>query len=118
MGSAFRNLIAWQKSYELSLQIYKTTALFPKSEQYSLVDQMRRAVVSVSSNIAEGSGKGSNLDYSRFLKIARGSSLELESQILIAEGLGFLDKEKSLSLQDSCNEIQRILNTLIQKYKE
>ncbi len=116
MWSAFKSLIVWQKSYNLSIKIYKITACFPKSEQFSLVDQMRRAVVSISSNIAEWSGKWSNLDYSRFLKIARWSSLELESQILIAEWLGFLEKNHSEELQESCNEIQRILNTLIEKY--
>lgn len=92
--------------------------MFPPEEKYALVDQMKRAVVSISSNIAEGSSRGSNAEYARFLLIARGSCAELESQIFLAETFGYIDKNKLEGVINNIDEVMRILTTLIQKYKQ
>ena len=84
---SFKDLIVWQKSYKLVLEIYKTTRAFPKSEDYGLSQQLRRAAVSIPSNIAEGYGRKHKAEYNQFLSIAYGSLLELETQILLAKDL-------------------------------
>jgi len=87
-----RDLIVWQRALELCTAIYKTTAGFPGEEKFGLVSQMRRAAVSIPSNIAEGHGRLTTSEYRHFLGIARGSLKELETQILIARRLGYLDE--------------------------
>ena len=86
---SFKDLIVWQKSYALVLEIYKMTAEFPKSEDYGLSHQMRKAAVSIPSNIAEGYGRRHKAEYKQFLSIAYGSSLELETQFLLAKDLKY-----------------------------
>ena len=88
----FRKLRVWQKAHQLSLDIYKATKRFPKDEIYGLTSQIRRATVSIGANIAEGSGKDSNIEFKRFLSIAMGSSSELENHLLLARDLEYLDK--------------------------
>lgn len=89
MGSSYRNLIAWQRAVELSVVVYRLTSDFPREEIYGLTSQMRRAAVSIASNIAEGYGRGSRREYRQFLRIAYGSVLELQTQLEIANKLGF-----------------------------
>jgi four helix bundle protein len=84
MGQSFRDLIAWQKAAELSIEVYKATSHFPDSERFGLISQMRKAAVSVASNIAEGYGRSTKGEYYLFLGNARGSCCELETQILRA----------------------------------
>ncbi|MEQ8844082.1 MAG: four helix bundle protein [Phycisphaerales bacterium] len=108
-----RDLIAWQKSFEMGLHVYKLTSDFPKSEERGLRSQLRRAAVSVASNIAEGYGRGSKLDYLRFLKIARGSIFEIDTQIRFALRLGFISKPAMADLDERLRECDRLLSALI-----
>jgi len=93
---SFKDLIVWQKSYELVLEIYKITGRFPKSEIYGLSQQMRRAAVSIPSNIAEGYGRKHKTEYNQFLSIAYGSLLELETQFLLAMDLNYISKNQTI----------------------
>jgi four helix bundle protein len=95
MAQSYRDLVAWQKSIVLVTEIYKATKLFPREEIFGLVSQLRRAAVSIPSNIAEGHGRLSNADRKHFVSQARGSVLELETQILIAHNLGYLSLDES-----------------------
>lgn len=110
---SFRDLIVWQKSMQLVSAVYQATQSFPKQETYGLVSQLRRASVSVPSNIAEGHGRLSTGEYRHFLGQARGSLVELEAQILISEMLGYLERNQSLVLISRVEEVGRILNGLI-----
>ena len=111
MIPAHRNLDAWKNSMELAKSIYEVTARFPDAERYGLVSQMRRAAVSIPSNIAEGAARGSDGEFIRFLNIARGSLAELQTQALLARDLGFMpDSSTAESLIDG---ISRQLNGLI-----
>jgi four helix bundle protein len=103
----------WQEARRLTGEIYRNTASFPKYELYGLTQQVRRAAVSVASNIAEGKGYRFDKDFVRFLLHARGSLLELQTQVLIAEDLGYLSKESSRSLLDKAEAVGRALSGLI-----
>lgn len=109
----YRDLKVWQKSYNLCLDIYKITKEFPKEEQYSLTSQIRRAAVSVASNIAEGYGRKTTADYIRFLYMAYGSNCELETQILLSGGLCYLETCKLEMLKEGIGEVERMLKALI-----
>jgi four helix bundle protein len=111
---SYRDLRIWQEAVDLALVIYRSTAEFPKHELYGLTSQMRRAAVSISSNIAEGKGHSSDGDFGRFLFHARGSLLELQTQIVIARGLEYLTKEQAAELTRSTDDLGRGLNGLIQ----
>ena len=111
---SYRNLIAWQKAMSFSKVVYAMIRAFPPEERYALADQIRRAVVSISSNIAEGCGRATNRDYAHFLSIARGSLYETMSQLELAQNLGYID---SLSdAEELAVEISRMLTTLMKKY--
>jgi len=113
---SFKQLIVWQKSIKLVIEIYKTTENFPKSEIYGLTSQMRRASVAIPSNIAEGKKRKTKKDFLHFLRIADGSGAELETQIVIAKELyPRLDFNKVESL---LSEIQKMLITMIKKFEE
>ena len=99
---SFRDLDAWKRAYEMSLAVYELTSSFPGDEKFGLVSQVRRSAVSVVSNIAEGYGRGTEADYVRFLRLARGSLCEVEAQLLIAQGLGYGDRAQL----DGCLEMQ------------
>jgi four helix bundle protein len=107
----FRDLIAWQKAIKLAGKIYEVTARMPDSERFGLTAQMRRAAVSVPSNIAEGHGRQSRVDYLRFLRMARGSLMELQTQLILCEKLGFLTPSAELS--ELLAEADRVLQGLI-----
>jgi len=93
---SFKDLIVWQKSYKLVLEVYKMTGTFPKSEVYGLSQQMRKAAISISSNIAEGYGRKHKTEYNQFLSIAYGSLLELETQFLLATDLKYVSKNQTV----------------------
>jgi len=109
----YRDLIAWKKAIELVTEIYRVTAEFPKSELYGLTSQLRRAAVSVPSNIAEGRAHYSNADFRRFLRHARGSLAEVETQVLIARNLSYVPDEAAEALQKRTNELSKILAGLL-----
>lgn len=113
MTETFRTLIAWQRAKDLSLNVYKATKTFPREEQYGIVSQLRRASVSVMSNIAEGRGRGTTADFRHFLCQARGSLYEVESQLELAKELGYMDKISGSKLLADCDEASKILNGLI-----
>lgn len=92
---SFKDLVVWQKAYRLALEIYKTTKDFPKSETYALTQQMRRAAISIPSNIAEGYGRRHKAEYKQFLSMAYGSLAELETQYLLSIDLGYIKKTRS-----------------------
>jgi len=109
----FRDLLVWQKSMQLAHAVYRNTSGFPRSEVFGLAGQMRRAAVSVPSNIAEGHGRLSDRSMRVFLAQARGSLFELETQTELASGLGYLKPEAEKELLESCREIGRMLNGLL-----
>ena len=109
----YKELKVWQKSYELCLEIYKTTAKFPKEERYGLTSQIRRSAVSIPSNIAEGYGRKTTMDYVRMLYISYGSVCELETQVLLAGDLGFFEKSELGTLKEGIAEVERMLKALI-----
>ncbi len=109
----FKELKVWQKSYQLCLEIYKATKRFPKEETYGLISQIRRSAVSVPSNIAEGYGRKTTLEYVRSLYIAYGSNCELETQMLLSGDLGYIEVVKSTKLQNDIGEVERMLKALI-----
>lgn len=108
----FRDLTAWQKAMELVTEIYKITRGFPREELYALTSQLRRAAVSVPSNIAEGYGRNSKNELHHFLGQAQGSLAEVETQIEIACNLGYLASEKRVDLQSKVDETARVLTGL------
>ena len=111
----FRNLLVWNKAHALTLNCYRATNDFPKSELYGLTSQIKRAAASVAANIAEGCGKRGNGDFQRFLGIAAGSASEVEYHFLLARDLGFLDREQYKSLDAAVVEVKRMLASLIIK---
>src|SRR5215472_14929938 len=113
MSSSFRDLRVWQQAIDLALETYQGTAAFPRHEVYGLAQQMRRAAVSIPSNIAEGKGRCSDKDFRRFLFQARGSLLELETQILLAGKLQYLSEAQSRKLQSLATQVARGLAGLI-----
>ncbi len=114
--SSYKELIVWQKSIQLVTDIYKLTKTFPKEEIYGLASQMQRAVVSIPSNIAEGNDRNSSKEFSQFLRIARGSLAELETQIIISEKLEYTNKEQIIPILNNCYEIGRMINGLLVKF--
>ena len=111
--SNHKELVVWQKSLALAVDIHAATAGFPRSEQFGLVAQMRRAAVSVPSNIAEGSARRTTRDFAAFLHIARGSLSELETQMIVAQRVGYLGATASQALVVQSDEVGRMLTALI-----
>ena len=105
----FKNLEIWNRSVSMATAVYECTQGFPNEEKYGLVSQMRRSAVSLGSNIAEGAGRSSNKDFNRFLWIAYSSSYELETQLIIAEKLGYLSKPRSKALCNELDELQKMI---------
>ena len=110
----FRRLNVWNKAHELTLEIYKVTSQFPKEELYALTSQMKRAA-SIGANIAEGCGRGSDADFTRFLFIAVGSASELESHLILAKDLKFLSEDNYTRLDALNSEVKRMLTALIKR---
>jgi four helix bundle protein len=110
---SYRDLIVWQKSIELVLEIYRATQDFPKTETYGLVSQLRRAAVSVPSNVAEGHARLSTGEFKQFLGHARGSLMEVETQVLISQRLGYINPGQSSNLLNRTTEVGKVLNGLL-----
>ncbi len=118
MAQHFKDLIAWQKAMELVNVVYDATEGFPKAEIFSLTNQIRRAAVSVPSNIAEGQAHYSHREFLHFLRHSRGSLAELETQLLIASARKYLGEEQRENIQARIDELSRILSGLISSLKE
>ena len=114
----FRNLQVWQKAHVLTLKVYKATDTFPSNEMYGLTSQLRRAVASVPTNIAEGCGKNTDPDFARFLQMSMASACEVEYQLLLSHDLEYLSSSQYSTLNDSIVEIKRMLATLIGKVRQ
>ncbi len=112
---SYKELIVWNKSMSLVVLVYENTKQFPKDELYGLTSQIRRAAISIPSNIAEGYGRSSRKDYCQFLHIARGSTFELETQLRIACNLNYMDSLKVDKIMDTVIEISKMLNSMIKK---
>ena len=117
MSHKYQDLIAWQKAKALAAEIYRSTDLFPRTEVYGLTSQLRRAAVSIASNIAEGQGRLTKGEFCHFLGPARGSLLELETQLSIAVDLGFLGADQFKKLEQQTSEVRRLLNGLIESMR-
>jgi four helix bundle protein len=116
MSSAiYRKLLVWQKSMDLVEDVYRITKKLPKDELYGLISQLRRSVVSIPSNIAEGNSRQTKKEYIQFLHIARGSKAEVETQLEICVRLKYIELKEINKAISLCDEIGRILNTLIRK---
>jgi four helix bundle protein len=109
----YQQLAVWKQAHGFTLEIYRSTASFPESERFGLTAQLRRASVSIVSNIAEGSGRKSDRDQARFFQIARGSVCEVECQLLLSRYVGYLRTATWSILNDQCREIGRMLNGLL-----
>ncbi len=109
----YQELIVWQKAMDLVEEVYRLSKFFPREELYALTNQIRRAAVSVPSNIAEGQGRRTTADFLRHLSIAYGSLREIETQTLIAHRLMYIGNEKVESLMDRAGEVGRLLNGLM-----
>jgi four helix bundle protein len=115
MAQDYRDLVVWQKAIQLTVCIYKLTQTFPKEELYGLCSQMRRASVSVASNIAEGRGRLNVAEFRQFLGLAQGSIYELQTQLIVAKAL-VLGDEAALTQADSLsNEVSKMLTSFIQR---
>jgi four helix bundle protein len=113
----YSELIAWQKAMDLVAMVYANTKGFPNDELYGLTNRIRRAVVSIPSNIAEGQGRRSTNEFVRYLSMAHGSLREVETQYWIAERLGYLLEPASRELMNSASEVGRLINGLINSLK-
>ena len=113
----FRKLQVWQKSHALTLKVYQATQGFPSDERFGLTSQLRRAAVSIESNLAEGSSRGSDSDFGRFVQMSLGSASEVECQLLVARDLGFLTTAEHLVIEKEVQQLKRMLIGLSQKLK-
>ena len=114
----FRQLNVWAESHQLTLEIYKITKEFPKDELFALTNQMRRASVSIPSNIAEGCGRGTNKEYAHFIQIALGSAFEIDYQLLLSKDLGYLNSTVYENLSERIDKVKRQLASLLKKVRE
>jgi four helix bundle protein len=117
LSHRYQDLIVWQKARAFATDIYRATEPFPKTEIYGLTSQLRRAAVSVASNIAEGQGRLTRGEFCHFLGQARGSLLELETQLWIAVDLNLLTDDEFRKLEGSASEVRRLLNGLIESVR-
>jgi len=113
----FRDLIAWQRAMDLAIEVYKVTLRFPSDEKFALTTQIRRAAVSVASNIAEGQGRGTGKEFAKYLRIARGSLQELETQLLIARRLEYVTEDELNSVLQVAMEVGRLSSGLQKSLK-
>ena len=112
----YKDLIVWQKSMSLAKEIYRLANKLPKEELYGLTNQLKRAAVSIPSNIAEGNGRISSREYARFLSIARGSKSEVETQLLLCVELNYLESADTETALELSTEVGKMLNAMIAKF--
>ena len=115
---SFTDLITWQKAHQLVLSIYIITKSFPKEEIYSLVEQMRRCAISITSNIAEGFSRKSYKEKIQFYSMALGSSTELQNQLLVSRDVGYITNEKFHEIAEQTVEVNKLINGLIKGSRE
>jgi four helix bundle protein len=113
----FKELKVWQKAHEMTVAVYESTRAFPREELYGLTSQLRRSSASIGANIAEGCGRRSDGEMSRFFQIARGSASEIEYHFLLARDLRYLPDEEFRRLSGQADEVQRMLTALIQRFR-
>jgi len=113
----FHSLNVWQKAHQLTLAVYRTTATFPRTEQYGLTSQLRRACSSVAANLAEGCGRDGDAEFARFCSIAMGSAGEFEYHLLLAKDMKLLTPKNHEELSQRAIELKRMLTALMQKLK-
>jgi four helix bundle protein len=116
MGN-YRELTVWKQAHSLVLSVYQKTGSFPDRERFGLTAQVRRAAISIVSNIAEGSGRQGDREHVRFLRIARGSACELECQLLLSRDVGYLEASAWQLLDRDCQDLSRMLNALIRSLR-
>ena len=114
MSHSYKDLIVWQRSKNLAVDVYRITEKYPKNEMYGLISQLRRASVSVVSNIAEGQGRITKGEFQQFLGHARGSLLELETQLAISVDLNYISTEEFSRMESHISEVRRMLNALLE----
>lgn len=114
----FRKYNAWKNALEVTYHVYELTDSFPDKEKYGLINQLRRASVSIASNIAEGASRQSETDFKRFLEMAMGSAFEVETQMLISLHLNYIKNENFEEILEKLNVVQKQINSLINKIKK
>jgi four helix bundle protein len=112
-ASHYRELLVWQRAIQMVVNVYKFTRQFPREEQFGLTSQLRRAAISVASNIAEGHGRGSTGEYRQFLGMARGSNFEVQTQLVIARELGYGDVALLTLSEGQSNEIGKMIHGIL-----
>lgn len=117
MTQGYKDLVVWQRAMDVAVETYRLTSSFPKEEMFGLVSQMRRAAVSIASNIAEGEGRKGKAEFSHFIGIALGSKSELETQLILSERLKFLQLSDTEQLKLSLDEIGKMLTALRKNLK-
>jgi four helix bundle protein len=118
LAKSYKDLVVWQRAIQMTLAIYKLSVAFAKHEIYGLTSQIRRASVSVASNIAEGYGRGSRGEYKQFLGMARGSNWELQTQLIIALELGYGDALVQENAAELSEQVGKMLNALVTRLNE
>ena len=118
MVKSYRDLIVWQKGIQLTVLVYQLSKAFPREELYGLTSQMRRAAVSIPSNIAEGAGRLNTPEYRHFLGIARGSNFELQTQLTVARELGFVNETQFDVAEVLSNEVGKMISATLTSLKE
>jgi four helix bundle protein len=116
--SSYKDLIVWQKSIDLVTDVYLLTKAFPTEEKFGIVNQLNRSVVSIPSNIAEGWGRESSKNYLQFLRISRGSLMEVETLLLISKNLEYINEVKFKTISDKIEETGKILQGLIKSIQQ
>ena len=116
--TSYRDLIVWQRAKDFVIALYRSTEQFPKHELFGLTSQIRRAAVSIPSNIAEGFNRRTKKEQVQFLRVAYGSGAEVETQLIIAKELGYLEDKEYNILKEALDEVMKMLNTLISKFNK
>lgn len=114
----FRGLLVWQKAHEVTLQIYQASSSFPSEERFGLTAQLRRAALSIPTNVAEGCGRQAEGDFRRFLEIAAGSASETEYLLLLASDLKYLDADSAAALTGQVQEVKRMLSSFTKRLRQ
>jgi four helix bundle protein len=113
----FKNLLVWQKAHAFALKTYRLTKRFPEDERFGLTSQVRRAVVSIEANLAEGCGRGSDQDFARFVQMAMGSATEVECHLLLSHDLGYISADDHAMAASEIQEIKRMLSSLLKSIR-